>query len=99
MIWLGLGTALLLWAALGNPGKRRMDWITGLCIGLAVTGAILSLRLYTDVAVLLIIAGASAAGLVARRFRRPGQRARLASLAIGAAAMAFALFGPADGLF
>ena len=100
MFWLGLGTTLLLWAATGSPGKRRMDWVARLCAGLIAIGAALSLRLYADLAVALIVAGAIGAALALRRFRLvPTQGVRWASVLIGAAALAFALFGPAEGLF
>ena len=99
MIWLGLGTALLAWAAIGSRGKRHVDWITAVCAGLVAAGAALALRLYDDLAVALIVAGAGGAALAVRQFGFvPTRRVRWGLVPAGAAAIAFALFGPAEGL-
>ncbi len=100
MIWLAFGTTLLVWAALGTRRKSHIDWITGICGAGVVAGAALSLGLYDDVAVALILVGACGAALALRNvWPPPTQLLSWAAIILGAAAIGFARFGPAEGLF
>jgi len=100
MIWLGFGTTLLVWVAFGDRRKWHIDWITAICGAGVAAGAALCLGLYDDVAVALILVSACGAALALRHlWSARTQLLRGAATVIGAAAICFARFGPAEGLF
>ncbi|HEX8064587.1 MAG TPA: hypothetical protein VF535_15400 [Allosphingosinicella sp.] len=103
MAWLALGALLLLLAVPGGSGKpSRPDGIGLAAIAAFSSAAWRAVSMYPTAKVAAImLAWAAALGLVLvlAPGRAPPPWGRLALLALGAASILFALFGPADGLF
>ncbi len=100
MAWLGLGALLLFLAA---DASLKPAWRPNAISLMALTGLLATLvgsfSVYAATAAAAIFAGALALAVASRWMFRPSGRIRFLLLALGAASCAFALFGPADGLF
>ena len=98
MAWLLAGSALLVIAiSLPDPPSRAARILAFLLLLAAFAGGF---AVYADHKVLAAVGGGAVAGFgCARLSPRPPRPTRLAAIAVGAAFVAFSLFGPAGGLF
>lgn len=100
MGWLSLGAFLLILGSGASFKALRSPDAVGIAASACLAAAFaLSWYVYPPLTVLLAFAAAIAAALVGALVPRRQLPGRVYLVAAGAAASAFALFGPADGLF
>lgn len=99
MIYLALGSLLLVAAALGRR-PRRFDALSALALVLLLALVLAATRVYPPATEAAAVGSGAIVAVVARLIvRDPEPALRWIALAAGIAAGLFAVFGPADGLF
>ena len=100
MAWLGFGAFLLLLAIFADRG-RRLDIVSSVALVLLVGAAVTACLVYPLTTILLLYVGAFCGAWVIARASAWRRRRdwRAGALAAGLASVAFAVFGPSEGLF
>jgi hypothetical protein len=98
MVWLALGSMPLLLAGL-RARRRRLDALSAIAFICLLAAAAGSLERYPWYRAATGVGGGLLAGLLLCKLDFDRVAVRLAFVAAGVAASAFALFGPAGGLF